>query len=45
MRSAPELLALCLEMREWLRPELMQEPDRSFFWKLHHLIAKAGESL
>jgi len=40
--AAPDLLALCLEMRQWLLPELTKEPDRSFFWKLHHAIAKAG---
>ena len=43
--AAPELLALCNEMRDWLRPELVKEPDRTFFWKLHSVITKAtGEA-
>jgi hypothetical protein len=29
-----DLLALCKEMRDWLQPEVVKEPDRTFFWKL-----------
>lgn len=39
--AAPDLLALCFEMRDWLRPELVKEPDRTFFWKAHAAIEKA----
>lgn len=36
-----ELLALCIEMREWLKPELVEEPHRTFFWKLVRVTDKA----
>lgn len=39
--ASPDLLALCKEMREWLRPEIREEPGRSFFWKLVDVINKA----
>lgn len=39
--AAPDLLELCKEMREWLRPEISLEPGRSFFWKLVNAINKA----
>lgn len=38
--TAAELLSICIEMRNWLRPEVVKEPDRSFFWKLHERIEK-----
>lgn len=40
--AAQEFLTLSLEMREWLKPELVKEPERSFFWKLVSVIRKAG---
>lgn len=39
--AAPELLALCQEMKDWLTPEVVKEPDRTFFWKLVAVIKKA----
>jgi hypothetical protein len=39
--AAPELLALCREMENWLRPEVTEEPDRTYFWKLVEVIRKA----
>lgn len=42
--AAPELLSLCVQMRDWLRPEVVKEPDRSFFWKLQSIIDKATKS-
>ncbi len=39
--AAPELLALCKDMENWLRPEVIKEPDRSYFWKLVAVIKKA----
>ena len=33
-----DLLTLCREMRDWLRPEVTKEPDRSYFWKLVTII-------
>lgn len=30
----PKLMKLRVEMREWLKPEVVKEPDRTFFWKL-----------
>lgn len=39
--AAPDLLALCQEMEAWLRPELVKEPERTYFWKLVAVIAKA----
>jgi hypothetical protein len=39
--AAPELLALCREMENWLRPEVTEEPDRTYFWKLIEVIRKA----
>jgi hypothetical protein len=41
---APELLSLCIEMRDWLKPEVVKEPDRTFFWKLVNVIRKASNS-
>lgn len=39
--AAPDLLALCRQMADWLRPEVVKEPDRTFFWKLVEVIRKA----
>jgi hypothetical protein len=39
--AAPDLLALCKSMEDWLRPEVVKEPDRSYFWKLVAVIKKA----
>lgn len=39
--AAPSLLALCVEMRDWLKPELEREPNRTFFWKLVDAIKRA----
>ena len=35
-----ELLKLCREMEDWLRPELTSEPARAFFWKLIAIVKK-----
>lgn len=42
--AAPDLLALCIEIRDWLKPELEKEPDRTYFWKLVDAIKKATTS-
>ena len=39
--AAPDLLALCRSMKQWLEPELVKEPDRTYFWKLVEVIRKA----
>jgi hypothetical protein len=39
--AAPELLALCKELENWLRPEVTKEPDRTYFWRLVEVIRKA----
>lgn len=36
-----DMIALCIEMEDWLRPEVEKEPDRSFFWRLVDLNKKA----
>lgn len=39
--AAPDLLALCKEMLVWLRPEVVKEPERTYFWRLVEVVRKA----
>ena len=38
--AAPDMLALLGQMENWLRPEVVKEPDRTFFWKIVELRRK-----
>lgn len=37
----PEMLALLKQIEDWLRPEVVKEPDRTYFWKVLHMVRKA----
>ena len=38
-----EWQALLREMEDWLRPEVVKEPDRTFFWKINAALAKVAK--
>lgn len=44
-KERDELLRLCREIREWLKPEVIKEPDRTFFWKLVAAIQKCDNAI
>ena len=38
--AAPDMFALLRKMEDWLRPEVVKEPDRTFFWQIVDLRRK-----
>lgn len=36
-----QMLQLCRDMENWLRPEVVKEPERTFFWRLVDVVRKA----
>lgn len=39
--AAHKMLALLRDIENWLRPEVVKEPDRTFFWRVVDVVKEA----